>query len=158
MLVIYADLWAKDDQPVTERLLTPIRTALAANEGALKRFFAKSGIEKIAVPGTLSIDLRKAGGPDGLPLPQVLEWLHQAVAKTIVLIVDEAQEALTSEQGQSAMRALKSARDTMKTQTDSTLLLIMAGSHRDKLMRLLNNAKAPFWGSQVRTLEPLGDD
>ncbi len=158
LLVIYADLWANDAQSAADRLLTPIRTALAANEGLLKSFFTQAGIDKLTVPGVMSVDLTKAGKPDGLPLPQVIEWLHRATNKTIVLIVDEAQEALTSEQGQSAMRALKSARDTMKTPTDAKLLLVMAGSHRDKLMRLLNTAAAPFWGSQVRTLPLLGDD
>jgi hypothetical protein len=158
MLVIYADLWANDAQSAVDRLLTPIRTALAANDGPLKKFFTQAGVDKMSVPGMLQIDLTKAGKPDGLPLPQVIEWLSSATSKTIVLIVDEAQEALTSEQGQSAMRALKSARDTLKTPTDSKLLLVMAGSHRDKLMRLLNSAAAPFWGSQVRTLPLLGDD
>jgi hypothetical protein len=63
---------------------------------------------------------------------------------------------LTSEEDESLMTALKSARDQVKEDGRSGLLLIMSGSHRDKLMRLLNTKAAPFWGSSVRALPTLG--
>ncbi len=158
LLVIYADLWAADNRTPLERLLSPIALAVAANQGAIAKFVKKLGIDKLSVPGAFQMDVGKIGKTDGMSVHEVLNTLHLATEKPVVLMVDEAQEALTTDEGQSAMRALKSARDQMKTPTSANLLLVMAGSHRDKLMRLLNSASAPFWGSQVRTLPLLGDD
>ena len=37
-------------------------------------------------------------------------------------------------------------------------MLVMSGSHSDKLSMLLNSKTAPFWGSVVQQLPTLGDD
>ncbi len=158
VLVIYADLWADEPKTLLDRLIHPIRDAVQANLGAISKMVKSAGLDKLSIPGVAQIDLSKIGKTDGLSLYATLKMLHDATAKPIALIVDEAQEGLTSEEGQSAMRALKSARDQMKTPQGSSLMLVMAGSHRDKLMRLLNTSAAPFWGSEVRALQPLGDD
>lgn len=100
--------------------------------------------------------IAKVGKTDGMTLHGALSMLKAQTGKRIALIIDEAQHALTSADGETFMMALKSARDQMKEIDGSGLLLIMSGSHRDKLLRLVNTAAAPFWGSEVRPLPNLG--
>jgi hypothetical protein len=38
------------------------------------------------------------------------------------------------------------------------LMLVMSGSDRDKLLRLVNANGAPFYGSQISRMPPLGQD
>ena len=56
------------------------------------------------------------------------------------------------------MTALKSARDQLNPPGVVHLLLVMSGSDRDKLLRLVNTAGAPFYGSQIQRMPPLGPD
>lgn len=160
LLVLYADLKGnpKLKLPPLEVLQQVLHQAVQENLGVVATFAKKTGLDKIGVPGAFGIDLRSIGKTDGLSLYQVLDLLHKATNKKIVLIIDEAQHALTSDDGDALMWALKSARDQMKTIEGSDLMLVMSGSHTDKLTLLLNSPKAPFWGSQVRAMPKLGDD
>lgn len=158
MLVLYVDLWAAAATSPMTQIATVLAQAVEDNVSTVVKIAKRAGVDKIGVPGALAIDLAKIGKTDGMTLHQTLDVLRKATKKVIVLIVDEAQHALTSEDGDTAMRALKSARDQLKDGGEARFLLVMSGSHRDKLMRLLNSASAPFWGSLVRTLPPLGND
>ncbi|MFT3719050.1 hypothetical protein [Pseudorhodoferax sp.] len=53
------------------------------------------------------------------------------------------------------MAALKSARDQMNQSGQVNPMLVMSGSGRDKLLRLVVSAGAPFYGSQIQALPPL---
>jgi hypothetical protein len=91
-------------------------------------------------------------------LPDALRALHEAAKAPVALIVDEAQHALTSEAGEATMSALKSARDQLNRPGEVNLMLVMSGSDRDKLLRLVNTNGAPFYGSQISRMPPLGQD
>lgn len=160
LLVLYADLRDKATAhlPPLEVVLQVLHKAVQDNLGVVAKTAKSMGLDKIGVPGVFGIDLRSIGKTDGLSLYQVFDVLHQATKKKIVFIIDEAQHALTSEDGDTLMWALKSARDQMKTQTGANLMLVMSGSHTDKLTLLLSSPRAPFWGSQVRAMPKLGDD
>lgn len=108
--------------------------------------------------GTLDIDTSKIGQIDGLTLVDALRSLQQAAGRPVALIIDEAQHALTSDAGEAAMTALKSARDQMNQPGAVNLMLVMSGSDRDKLLRLVVGAGAPFYGSQFQALPPLDTD
>jgi hypothetical protein len=56
------------------------------------------------------------------------------------------------------MTALKSARDQLNQPGKVNLMLVMSGSARDKLLRLVNTAGSPFYGSQIQRMPPLGQD
>lgn len=56
------------------------------------------------------------------------------------------------------MAALKSARDQLNRPGEVNLMLVMSGSDRDKLLRLVNTYGAPFYGSQITRMPPLGAD
>ncbi|UUZ54112.1 hypothetical protein LP419_37710 [Massilia sp. H-1] len=56
------------------------------------------------------------------------------------------------------MMALKSARDQLNQPGEINLMLIMSGSDRDKLLRLVNTTSAPFYGSAIQKMPDLGRD
>lgn len=62
---------------------------------------------------------------------------------------------LFSDAGEAAMASLKSARDQLNAPGQVNLMLVMSGSDRDKLLRLVNTNGAPFYGSQIHRLSEL---
>jgi hypothetical protein len=128
---------------------------LAAQQGMVARAAKATGLDAITVAGALKLDLSKVGKTDGLTLTEALRLLQKAAKSPVALIIDEAQHAFTSEAGEVAMAALKSARDQLNRPGDVQLMLVMSGSDRDKLLRLVNSNSAPFYGSQIQQMPPL---
>ena len=158
VIVVYVDLWADTRRDPGTLLAEALGRALHAGQGTVARTARKAGLEKIGVGSWLQVDLSKIGKVDGLTLVDALRALHDAVGAPIALIVDEAQHALTSEAGETAMMALKSARDQLNKPGVVNLMIVMSGSDRDKLLRLVNTSAAPFFGSQIQRMPALGDD
>ncbi len=157
VFVSYVDLWSQSDVPPTDLLAAKLASDVEKTLGWIAQAGKLSGLKTFGIPGTsFTFDFSKVGQTNGLTLHQTLAMLKQQTGKRIALIIDEAQHALTSEEGYTFMRALKSARDQMKDKDGSGLLLVMSGSHRNKLAQLVNTAAAPFWGSEVRPLPTLG--
>lgn len=155
ILVVYVDLWADKKRSPMDLIASELTQAVNRSMGAVGRLAKGAGLDSLNIAG-IKIDTSKIGKTDGMTLHKVLSLIREQTGKTIALIIDEAQHALTTEDGDATMSALKSARDQMRDNGQAGLLLIMSGSHRDKLMKLLNTAAAPFWGSQVRPLPTLG--
>lgn len=156
LLVIYADLWTQKDQSPMAVIAAKLAFAFRESQGPVARAALSIGLDSINVLG-VKVDTSKIGATGGMSLHQVLASIHEQTGKKIALIIDEAQHALTSADGDATMSALKSARDQMRKKGEANLLLVMSGSHRDKLMRLLNTAATPFWGSRVQPLPTLGE-
>ncbi|RZT36450.1 ATP-binding protein [Cupriavidus agavae] len=155
-LVIYIDLWSDQRRDPGDLIAEGIAQALADNLGVVARAARKARVESVTIAGTFRIDASKIGKVDGATLPAALEALHRASGKPVALLIDEAQHALTSEAGEVAMAALKSARDQMNRPEQIALMLVMSGSDRDKLLRLVNSNKAPFYGSSIHQMPTLG--
>ena len=115
------------------------------------------GLESITIGGSLKMDLTKIGSSKGMTFFEALCVLRAAAKKPVALIIDEAQHSLTSEAGEAMMFELKSARDQMNTPDKIDLMLVLSGSDRDKLLRLVNSNAAPFFGSEVKQMPLLGD-
>ena len=154
-LVIYVDLWANQHRDPGELIADAIGSALQSCSGLVAK--AAKALESVTIAG-MKINIGKIGRIDGATLVDALRALHQSAEKPIVLIIDEAQHALTSEMGETVMAALKSARDQMNTPDRIDLMLIMSGSDRDKLLRLVNSNAAPFYGSRIQRMPELGED
>lgn len=155
VLVVYVDLWADTRRDPGALIAEAIGRALQPELGLVARAAKQAGLEKVKVGG-LEVDTSKIGKVDGLTLTDALGLLHVTSKKPVALIIDEAQHALTSEAGEAAMTALKSARDQLNTPGVVNLMLVMSGSDRDKLLRLVNSAAAPFYGSQIQRMPTLG--
>jgi AAA domain len=158
MVVIYVDLWSDQRRDPGSLVAEAIGRALDGQRGPVARAAKASGLENVTIAGVLKIDTRKIGQPDGSTLPDALRALHEAAKAPIVLIIDEAQHALTSEAGEATMAALKSARDQLNAPGKVNLMLVMSGSDRDKLLRLVNTNGAAFFGSQIQRMPALDDD
>ena len=157
-VVTYVDLWADPRRDPGFLIADAIARALAPRLGVVSRAAKAVGLESVTIAGALKIDVSKIGRIDGVTLPDALRALHEAAKAPVALVVDEAQHALTSEAGEATMSALKSARDQLNRPGEVNLMLVMSGSDRDKLLRLVNTNGAPFYGSQISRMPPLGHD
>jgi hypothetical protein len=157
-VVAYVDLWADPRRDPGALIADAIARALAPRLGVVSRAARAAGLDSVTIAGALKIDVGKIGRIDGVTLPDALRALHEAARAPVALIVDEAQHALTSEAGEATMSALKSARDQLNRPGEVNLMLVMSGSDRDKLLRLVNTNGAPFYGSQISRMPPLGRD
>jgi hypothetical protein len=158
VVVTYVDLWADPRRDPGALIAEAIARALLPHLGLVSRAAKKAGVDSVTVAGALKIDVSKIGKIDGVTLPDALRALHEAAKAPVALIVDEAQHALTSEAGEATMSALKSARDQLNRPGVVNLMLVMSGSDRDKLLRLVNTNGAPFYGSQISRMPPLAQD
>ena len=158
VVVAYVDLWADLRRDPGHLVADAIGRALAPHLGVLAKAARAAGLESVTVAGTLKIDTSRIGKLDGVTLPEALRALHEAAQAPLALIIDEAQHALTSEAGEATMAALKSARDQLNRPSMVNLMLVMSGSDRDKLLRLVNTNGSPFYGSQISPMPPLGQD
>ncbi|MDT7838819.1 ATP-binding protein [Aquabacterium sp. OR-4] len=157
-VVAYVDLWADPRRDPGALVADAIARALAPRLGVVARSAKAAGLDSVTIAGALKIDVSKIGRIDGVTLPDALRALHEAAKAPVALIVDEAQHALTSEAGEATMSALKSARDQLNRPGTVNLMLVMSGSDRDKLLRLVNTNGAPFYGSQISRMPALGQD
>ncbi len=156
-LPVYVDLWSDRDAAPAQLISGAIGTALARFEGALARTAKKAGIDKINLLRTLSWDFTRPQLPAGNTLAQALAVLHQVSGQLVVLIIDEAQHALNSEDGLNAMFALKAARDHLnRGDRPDGLRLVFTGSSRDKLANLVLKSKQPFFGASITPFPLLG--
>lgn len=158
VVVVYVDLWADTARDPGALIAAAIGRALQPHLGMVAKAAKKAGVEKVSLAGWLQVDTSKIGKLDGLTLADALKALHETAGKPVALIIDEAQHALTSEAGENTMSALKSARDQMNRPGEVNLMLVMSGSDRDKLLRLVNTNAAPFYGSQIQRMPSLGPD
>ncbi|CAI3807158.1 hypothetical protein GLGCALEP_04517 [Pseudomonas sp. MM221] len=158
-LPVYVDLWSDRDAAPAELISGAIGAALASFESALARTAKKAGIDKINLLRTLSWDFTRPQLPSGTTLAQALAVLHQVSGQMVVLIVDEAQHALNSEDGLNAMFALKAARDNLnRGDRPDGLRLVFTGSSRDKLANLVLKSKQPFFGASITPFPLLGGE
>ncbi|MEO5795999.1 MAG: hypothetical protein ABIP34_14145, partial [Rhodoferax sp.] len=154
---LYVDLWSDRSRDPAELIIAVVRDTLAQLDGPVLKAAKSVGLDKLNVLGALSLDLSKIGQPGGATLSDALERLHTKSGKPLVLLVDEAQHALSTEAGTRAMFALKAARDRLNQgRAIRGLHLVMTGSNRDKLTHLVLRRSEPFYGAGV-TRFPLLD-
>ena len=157
-VVVYVDLWSDQRRDPASLIADAIARVLAPRLGVVKRAARAAGVDSVTIAGAFKIDLARIGKADGVTLPDALRALHEAARAPVALIVDEAQHALTSAAGEATLSALKSARDQLNRPGEVNLMLVMSGSDRDKLLRLVNTSGAPFFGSQISRMPLLGQD
>lgn len=155
--VVYADLWADKQRDPAELIQAAIREAMAPHRSAIEKMATRLGINKLGIGHWVQMDTTPTD--DGAAsLPEALRLLIRAGEQPLALVIDEAQQAVTTEAGNTLMAALKSARDQLNSPDDIQLMLVMSGSDRDKLLRLVNSHAAPFYGSQIQQMPLLGEN
>jgi len=155
--VVYVDLWSDRSRDPGDLISEAIRQHLLQREGAILQWARKGGLDKVNVGG-LQLDIAKVGIGSGKTIAQAFAELSDATEKMIVLIIDEAQHAITTEAGATALFALKATRDLLNGSSHHGFRLIATGSNRDKLSLLVNGKDQAFLNAALVDLDPLGDD
>lgn len=155
--VIYVDLWSDRSRDPGDLIAQAIREHLQKREGAILRWARLGGLSKVSIAG-IQLEIEKVGIGSGKTLAKALTELSDATRAMIVLIVDEAQHAITTDAGASALFALKAARDQLNGSAHHGFRLIATGSNRDKLSLLVQGKDQAFLNAVLFDLEPLGDD
>jgi hypothetical protein len=155
-LVIYVDLWEDRKADPGDVIIAAVRAQLATREGVIARLAKSSGMEKVAVGG-VSFTLDRVGLAKGVSLSAALAALSDETEQMIVLIIDEAQHAITSETGSDALFALKAARDELNSSEHHGLRVVATGSNRDKLAMLRSSKDQAFFGAPLVSFPPLDD-
>lgn len=157
-VVVYVDLWSDKSRNPGALIADAVAAELQKHLGIVARTAKAAGLDELNIAGWMKIDTTRIGKIDGATLTDALRALCETSRKPVALIIDEAQHSLTSDEGETAMTALKSARDQLNRPGDTRLLLVMSGSDRDKLLRLVNSNAAPFFGSAISRMPELDRD
>jgi hypothetical protein len=155
--VIYVDLWSDRAADPGEMISSVIRAHLTLNESKLLQWARKSGLDKVSVAG-LQLEMTKVGIGSGETISKGLSMLSDATKVMIVLVIDEAQHAITTQKGADALFALKAARDELNSSRHNGFRLIATGSNSDKLAMLVNGKDQAFFGAPLINLPYLDDD
>jgi hypothetical protein len=156
-LVVYADLWANPTADPGMVISNAIRASLASHEGVMLRLAKSAGMSKLSV-GSVSFDLDRVGLGKDVSLTDALVALSDETGRMIVLVIDEAQHAITTDAGIAALFALKAARDELNSSQHHGLRIVCTGSNRDKLAMLRNSKDQAFFGAPLVNFPLLGRD
>lgn len=156
-LVLYADLWKDLTKDSGLVIVEAVREAIGRNERFITRLAKSAGMEKVAVGG-LNFSLDRIGLGKDIDLTTALATLSDESQKIIVLVIDEAQHAITTEQGVTALFALKAARDELNSSKHHGLRIVCTGSNRDKLAMLRNSKDQAFFGASMVQFPTLEQD
>lgn len=157
-IVVYADLWANPTTDPGNVIVNAIRAALAATDGVLLRLAKVAGLSKVNVGGAMHFDLNRVGLGEAVSLTEALVALSDEAKKMIVLVIDEAQHALTTDAGVATLFALKAARDELNSSQHHGLRVVCTGSNRDKLAMLRNSKDQAFFGAPMVNFPTLEHD
>jgi hypothetical protein len=157
-LIVYVDLWANPPADPGDAIVQAIRSALQGQDGVLLRLAKSAGLSKFSVGGAMQFDLDRVGLGATVSLTEALVALSDEIAAMIVLVVDEAQHAMTSDAGIATLFALKAARDELNSSWHHGLRVVCTGSNRDKLAMLRNSKEQAFFGAPMVNFPLLGRD
>lgn len=156
-IVLYADLWKDLTKDPGLVIVEAVREAVGQSEGFVTRLAKSAGMEKVTVGG-LSFSLDKIGLGRDIDLTTALAALSDESKKIIVLMIDEAQHAITTDEGVAALFALKAARDELNSSKHHGLRIVCTGSNRDKLALLRNSKDQAFFGASMVQFPTLDQD
>jgi hypothetical protein len=156
-IVIYADLWADRNVDPSHLLAAALRAELSKHDNVVKKMAKGLGISGGKVGG-IEFSLERIGIGKDVTLAQALAVLSDEVKQPIVIVIDEAQHALTSPEGMDSLFALKAARDELNSSAHHGLRLVCTGSNRDKLAMLRNSKDQAFYAAPLVPFQHLGKD
>lgn len=155
---VYVDLWTDKSADPGRLIASAVKSVLADYAGVIAKLAKNSGLEKVNVFGALSVNVNALELPANVTLADALEALYLAAKKPVAIVVDEAQHAISTQQGIDAMFALKAARDHLNQggNEPQKLFLVFTGSNQDKLSRLVQKTTQPFYGCDITKFPLLG--
>lgn len=160
-LVIYVDLWADRSKSPAALVHEAMRATLAQLEKPGTKLLQRFKGLNLGVAGvSFGFQVDAVGKVGGATLADVFTELVDKVQTNVVLMVDEVQQALGTEEGSNLLFALKAARDAVNTRpsTPGYLLFVGTGSHKSLVADMATRRSQPFAGAVSTAYEPLGLD
>ena len=163
-IVIYVDLWqditaspAALMQDAIRRCLKDLQTPSSA---LLKRLSKLKNADITALGLKFSFSLEQIGEKSGITLAQALTETVDLAKSEVVLVVDEVQQAVSTDEGRNMLFGLKAARDAInpRPQTEGHLIFIGTGSHRAMVHELTARNNQAFSGAISIAYPCLGED
>ncbi|MFO0444252.1 MAG: ATP-binding protein [Betaproteobacteria bacterium] len=161
-LTLYVDLWTDRTRPPMTLMLEAVRAAASELQhpasGLLQKLRRVKGVDFGAAGISLSLQLDALGTPGGASLADVFVELVKKGQGHVVLVIDEVQQAMATQDGQDMLFALKAARDRVNTATDlpGQLLIVGTGSHKSLVTDMATRRSQAFAGAHTASFEPLG--
>ena len=152
-VVIYVDLWSDTKvspaslvQAAVRQTLTQLATPSSPLLARLKRI---KGLDLGGMGFRFGFQLEQLGKAGGATLAQAFTEVVDQCRGDVVLIVDEVQQAITTEEGNQMLLALKAARDAINPRpvTPGHFLFLGTGSHRALVSELTARRNQAFAGA-----------
>ena len=163
-IVVYVDLWSNTAARPTDLLLTAVRKTLQELERPDSRMLAVlkrlKGVDVGAAGFKFGFSMSELGKADGNTLAAAFSELVSKARTDVVVIVDEVQHALNTDDGDNMLLALKAARDEINTRPDTPghFLFLGTGSHRARVRELTIKGKQAFNGAMSENFPVLEKD
>lgn len=152
-LVIYVDLWSNTQANPAALVHGAIRKALGELQspvGAMASRLKKLRNAELAVAGfKFGFKVESVGTEGGPTLAEAFTHVVDQARTDVVLIIDEVQQAITSDEGNQMLLALKAARDAINPRpgTPGHFLFVGTGSHRALVSELTARRNQAFAGA-----------
>lgn len=162
-LVIYVDLWSDAQANPAGLVHFAIREALAdlskPHSRVLKNLAKVRGADIAAMGFKFGFKLDTLGEAGGPTLAQALLDVVDQAKSDVVLIIDEVQHAMATDEGNQMLFALKAARDAVNQRPDTPghFIFIGTGSHRAMVQEMTTRRTQAFSGA-VSLAYPVLDD
>ena len=163
-LPIYVDLWADKlrapSSLVGESVHKTIQELSTPGSLILKNLRRLTGMDLGIGAFKFGIKLSDRGGLEQGTLADVFAELVLQVKTDVVMVVDEVQHALGTEDGMNMLHALKAARDRINTDPDmpGKFIFLGTGSHKSLVNDMATRRSHPFAGAVAVSFRVLDED
>lgn len=163
-IVIYVDLWSDTLTNPAELVHRAIKARLedlqSPSSSAVERLKRVNGIDLGVLGFKFGFKLESIGKAGGPTLAQALREVVDQAKTDLVLIIDEVQQSIATEEGQNLLLAIKAARDSINPRpaTPGHFLFIGTGSHRAQISELTAKRNQAFAGATSIPYPLLGKD
>ena len=163
-IVVYVDLWSNTKLSPEVLVLDKIHAALQELQDPTSRTLSLlsrvSGLDVGVLSFKFGFKLDSVGKDGGPTLAEALAEVVEQGRRDLVLIIDEVQQAITTEDGRRLLQALKSARDAInpRPHTPGHFIIIGTGSHRAMVAELTTRRSHAFEGATSMAYPVLGED
>lgn len=163
-IVIYVDLWSNTKVSPESLVLDKIRATFEELQNpssklidTLKRV---TGLDVGVLTFKFGFKLETLGKEGGPTLAAALQQVVDQGQRDVVLIVDEVQHAITTDDGRRMLEGLKAARDAInpRPNTPGHFIMIGTGSHRAMVAELTTRRSHAFEGATSMAYPVLGED
>ena len=152
-LVIYVDLWSDTKASPAALVQAAVRQTLSQlvtpSSPLLSRLRRIKGLDLGGMGFRFGFQLDQLGEAGGVTLAQAFTEVVDQSGGDVVLIIDEVQQAITTEEGNQMLLAFKATRDAInpRPETPGHFLFLGTGSHRALVSELTARRNQAFAGA-----------